>query len=242
MKSVLFDAFRCSLLLALGVQLIACSDHNANIALGTLERDRIVLKATAAEIITQLPLAEGSDVKAGDLLLQLDDRRQQALVAKADAVLECWYPGQEGGQAVAEALLGDINPGAKLPVSVVRNAGQIPLFYNHKPSARRGYLFDVASGNFVNQSGADGGRKTRRAPDGAGRGGGLDRTDGRNLRADGLADPCAGSRDVPRTSRSAERGRGGCPVDRDDLGPRGIPRGSGCGPARRHALVRHDEL
>lgn len=64
------------------------------------------------------------------------------VIAKADAVLECWYPGQEGGQAVAEALLGDINPGAKLPVSVVRNAGQIPLFYNHKPSARRGYLFD----------------------------------------------------------------------------------------------------
>ena len=67
------------------------------------------------------------------------------VVAKADAVLECWYPGQEGGQAVAEALLGDINPGAKLPVSVVRNAGQIPLFYNHKPSARRGYLFDDKS-------------------------------------------------------------------------------------------------
>lgn len=60
------------------------------------------------------------------------------VIAKADAVLECWYPGQEGGRAVAEALLGDINPGAKLPVSVVRNAGQIPLFYNHKPSARRG--------------------------------------------------------------------------------------------------------
>jgi len=64
------------------------------------------------------------------------------IIAKADAVLECWYPGQEGGRAVAEALLGDINPGAKLPVSVVRNAGQIPVFYNHKPSARRGNLFD----------------------------------------------------------------------------------------------------
>src|SRR5690606_28633327 len=63
-------------------------------------------------------------------------------VARADAVLECWYPGQEGGVAMAEALLGRINPGAKLPVSVVRNAGQVPLFYNHKPSARRGYLFD----------------------------------------------------------------------------------------------------
>lgn len=64
------------------------------------------------------------------------------VVEKADAVLECWYPGQEGGLAVAEALLGDINPGAKLPVTVIRNEGQVPYFYNHKPSARRGYLFD----------------------------------------------------------------------------------------------------
>lgn len=64
------------------------------------------------------------------------------VVEKADALLECWYPGQEGGTAMAEALLGRINPGAKLPVSVIRNEGQIPLFYNHKPSARRGYLFE----------------------------------------------------------------------------------------------------
>ena len=71
------------------------------------------------------------------------------VIAKADAVLECWYPGQEGGQAVAEALLGDINPGAKLAVSVARNSGQIPLFYNHKPSARRGYLFDDKSPLFA---------------------------------------------------------------------------------------------
>ena len=63
------------------------------------------------------------------------------VVAKADAVLECWYSGQEGGTAIAEALLGKINPGAKLPVTVVREAGQVPFYYNHKPSARRGYLF-----------------------------------------------------------------------------------------------------
>jgi beta-glucosidase len=67
------------------------------------------------------------------------------VVEKADAVLECWYPGQEGGVAVAEALLGMLNPGAKLPVSVIRNAGQVPLFYNRKPSSRRGYLFDDAA-------------------------------------------------------------------------------------------------
>ncbi|HCS62981.1 MAG TPA: hypothetical protein DIW64_02235 [Cellvibrio sp.] len=83
MKPLLFF----SLTLLLAAPLTGCSDNNTNLALGTLERDRIVLKATAAEIITQLPIDEGSDVKAGDLLLQLDDRRQQALVAKADANL-----------------------------------------------------------------------------------------------------------------------------------------------------------
>ncbi len=67
------------------------------------------------------------------------------ITQKAHAVLECWYPGQEGGTAMAHALFGDVNPGAKLPVTVVRNAGQVPFFYNHKPSARRGYLFDDAA-------------------------------------------------------------------------------------------------
>jgi beta-glucosidase len=43
---------------------------------------------------------------------------------------------------VAEVLFGDFNPGGKLPISVPRSAGHIPVFYNHKPSARRGYLFD----------------------------------------------------------------------------------------------------
>jgi beta-glucosidase len=64
-----------------------------------------------------------------------------SVIAGANAMLECWYLGQEGGTAMAEALFGDINPGGKLPVTVVREEGQIPFFYNHKPSARRGYLF-----------------------------------------------------------------------------------------------------
>src|SRR5690606_24330618 len=67
------------------------------------------------------------------------------VVDKASAVLECWYPGQEGGVAMAEALLGRINPGAKLPVTVVRNSGQVPLFHDRKPSSRRGYLVEDAA-------------------------------------------------------------------------------------------------
>ncbi len=63
------------------------------------------------------------------------------IAEKVPAVLEGWYLGQETGDAVAAVIFGDINPGGKLPVTIPRSAGQLPLFYNCKPSARRGYLF-----------------------------------------------------------------------------------------------------
>jgi beta-glucosidase len=67
----------------------------------------------------------------------------------APAILECWYLGQEAGHAVAEVLFGDHNPGGKLPISIPRSVGHLPAFYNHKPSARRGYLFDDVSPLFA---------------------------------------------------------------------------------------------
>jgi beta-glucosidase len=67
------------------------------------------------------------------------------LSKKVPVILECWYLGQESGTAIAEVIFGDVNPGGKLPISIPRSVGHIPCYYNYKPSARRGYLFDDVS-------------------------------------------------------------------------------------------------
>ena len=66
-----------------------------------------------------------------------------SLATRIPAIVEGWYLGQETGTAVAKVLFGDVNPGGKLPVTVARDVGQIPVFYNYKPSARRGYVLDT---------------------------------------------------------------------------------------------------
>lgn len=67
------------------------------------------------------------------------------LAENAPALIEGWYLGQETGNAVADVVFGRANPGGKLPVTIARDVGQLPMFYNHKPSARRGYLFAETS-------------------------------------------------------------------------------------------------
>jgi len=64
------------------------------------------------------------------------------LAERADAIVEGWYLGEQTGNAAADILFGRANPGGKLPVSIARGVGQLPVFYNRKPTARRGYLFD----------------------------------------------------------------------------------------------------
>ncbi|HMC90956.1 MAG TPA: glycoside hydrolase family 3 N-terminal domain-containing protein, partial [Allosphingosinicella sp.] len=67
------------------------------------------------------------------------------LAQSAPALIEGWYLGQETGNAIADVLFGRASPGGKLPVSIARSVGQLPIFYNRKPTARRGYLFDTTA-------------------------------------------------------------------------------------------------
>jgi beta-glucosidase len=58
------------------------------------------------------------------------------------AILEGWYLGEQGGTAAAEVLFGDVNPGGKLPITFPRSVGQLPDYYDKKPSRNRSYLLD----------------------------------------------------------------------------------------------------
>ncbi|KGD85235.1 beta-glucosidase [Pantoea sp. PNA 14-12] len=73
------------------------------------------------------------------LVIVLMNGRPLALVNEdrmADAMLETWFSGTEGGNAIADVLFGDYNPSGKLPMSFPRSVGQIPIYYNHLPTGR----------------------------------------------------------------------------------------------------------
>jgi beta-glucosidase len=64
------------------------------------------------------------------------------LAESANAILEAWLPGEEGGTAVAEVLFGDVNPGGKLPITFPRSVGQVPIFYNSKPAGTKSHWYE----------------------------------------------------------------------------------------------------
>ena len=65
------------------------------------------------------------------------------IAEKVPAILEGFYLGEEGGIGAAEVLFGDVNPGGKLPITFPRSVGDLPDYYNHKPSANRSYEFST---------------------------------------------------------------------------------------------------
>ena len=58
------------------------------------------------------------------------------IVDRVPAILESWMGGTESGNAIADVLFGDVNPGAKLPVTFPRTVGQVPIYYNHMNTGR----------------------------------------------------------------------------------------------------------
>lgn len=100
----------------------------------------------------QLELAKAILATGKPLVLVLTNGRPLALGELAEsmpAIVEAWYLGQETGSALANVLLGDVSPSGKLPLTFPRSAGHVPSYYNHKVSAKRGYLFDDISPLYV---------------------------------------------------------------------------------------------
>jgi beta-glucosidase-like glycosyl hydrolase len=90
------------------------------------------------EELVQAMLQTGKPVIA--LLINGRPLAVPLLAERVPAIVEAWYAGQEGGTAIGEVLFGDVNPGGKLPVTFPRHAGQLPVYYNRRPTSFRSYL------------------------------------------------------------------------------------------------------
>ncbi len=92
------------------------------------DQEASILRLCAANKNTAVILQNGAPID------------MSAWIGAAPAVIEAWYPGEQGAKALAEILFGVTNPSGKLPITVPKNVGQLPLFYAHKPSGR-GYAY-----------------------------------------------------------------------------------------------------
>ncbi len=95
----------------------------------TTNQEDSIKRMTAANSNSAVVLLNGSPI---DMTAWLDT---------CGAVLEAWFPGEQGAQAICELLFGEISPSGKLPITFPRTVGQVPLFYSMKPSGRHyGYI------------------------------------------------------------------------------------------------------
>ncbi len=88
------------------------------------DQEKMIRTLAASGVKTIVVLESGSPIDI------------QSWIGQVGAILEAWYPGEQGGTAIAEALFGDINPGGRLPVTWPKHVGQIPIYYAIKPSGR----------------------------------------------------------------------------------------------------------
>ncbi len=112
-------------------------------------RTRLTLAGRQAEILEALA-ATGKPV----VLVIIGGRPQELgpLDERMASILMAWYPGTEGGHAVADVLFGDVSPSGKLPVSWPRSTGQLPLYYNSLPSGRPTLLANRFTLHYIDEA------------------------------------------------------------------------------------------
>ncbi len=97
------------------------------------DRAMLTLPGHQGEMITQIA-ATGKPVIV--LLVGGSAITMQNWMHKANGIVAVWYPGEEGGHAIANVLFGDYNPAGRLPITFPLHEAQLPLVYNHKPTGR----------------------------------------------------------------------------------------------------------
>lgn len=113
--------------------------EQADVIVAAVGEARGMSHEASSRISLELPasqrrLLEALEQTGKPLVLVLMNGRPLALGREqenADAILETWFSGTEGGNAIADVLFGDYNPSGKLPISFPRSVGQIPIYYNH---------------------------------------------------------------------------------------------------------------
>jgi len=129
-----------AVILVLGENELICREAWSEIHLG--DRDNLDLVGMQEQLAKAI-LKTGKPV----VILLINGRPISInyLQKNAPAIIECWYLGQETGHAVADVIFGEVNPSGKLTVTFPRSVGQLPCFYNKKPTNHRDYVLAESS-------------------------------------------------------------------------------------------------
>lgn len=139
-------ASRAAASAAIDAAVTAASGANVAIVVAGLEegefRDRSTLALPGAqEEMIRRVAATGTPVVV--VLIGGSAITMSNWIDRVDAVIDAWYPGEQGGHAVADVLFGDYNPSGRLPITFAMSDGQLPLSYNHKPTGRGDDYLDL---------------------------------------------------------------------------------------------------